>query len=154
MLLVPLNQFAAQQKCLESPTKHKPAGLPVPNPTRSFWIDSPNANPLSKEGSSGELTTDADVCIIGSGITGVSAAYHLSKAIQVEASGELHGASPFSTVILDAREFCQFRSPHKYVFLICNVCRFWSDRLAKRPTLWMTTQSSSVSRKKWRTHET
>jgi hypothetical protein len=103
---VPLNQFSVLQTCLESPTKHKPAGLPVPNPTRSFWIDSPNANPLSKEGSSGPLTTDADICIIGSGITGVSAAYHLAKAI--EASGQHHEAAPLSTVILDAREFCQF----------------------------------------------
>ncbi|KAG6381864.1 FAD dependent oxidoreductase [Boletus reticuloceps] len=61
----------------------KPAGLPSQNPTRSFWADSsPDANPLSREGSTGPLITDADVCIIGSGITGVGVAYHLSEAIE------------------------------------------------------------------------
>ncbi|KIY66345.1 FAD dependent oxidoreductase [Cylindrobasidium torrendii FP15055 ss-10] len=53
--------------------------LPLTNATRSFWIDTPGANPLAKEGSTGQLTHSADVCIIGSGISGISAAYELSK---------------------------------------------------------------------------
>ena len=70
--------------------------LPVPNATKSFWINTPGANPLADEGSHGQLTPEADVCIIGSGISGVSAAYYLSKS-----------ESPLSVVLLEAREFCQ-----------------------------------------------
>ncbi|KAL1738511.1 FAD dependent oxidoreductase, partial [Schizophyllum fasciatum] len=70
---------------------------PHPNPSKSFWIDSaPDANPLAREGSEGPLSTNADVCIIGSGMTGVSAAYALSK--QTPGS---------KVVILEARDFCQ-----------------------------------------------
>ncbi|KAH8825314.1 FAD dependent oxidoreductase [Flagelloscypha sp. PMI_526] len=69
-------------------------GLPVENPTRSFWLDSsPDLNPLAEVGSQGVLPTDADVCIIGSGITGVSTAYHLNGQVKV--------------VILEARKFCR-----------------------------------------------
>ncbi len=71
-----------------------PNDLPVPNPTKSFWINTPGANPLADEGSHGRLTQEADLCIIGSGMSGVSAAYYLSK-------------SNLSVVILEAREFCQ-----------------------------------------------
>lgn len=68
---VPLEQWATHQAVFNQPISHEAAGLPVPNPTRSFWIDSaPDANPLAKEGSEGPLIKDADVCIIGSGITG------------------------------------------------------------------------------------
>ncbi|KAJ7031829.1 FAD dependent oxidoreductase [Mycena alexandri] len=85
----------------------QPADLPHPDPTHSFWTHSPGANPLAGEGSTGELTNEADVCIIGSGITGVSAAYHLANAIQ-------HGTFPVQdegtnkvrAVILEARDFC------------------------------------------------
>ncbi|KAJ7066125.1 FAD dependent oxidoreductase [Mycena amicta] len=83
----------------------QPTPLPVANPTHSFWIDSPGANPLASEGSDGPLTETADVCIIGSGITGVSAAYHLSVAV---ARGEIPSVSdkPLRVVILEARDFC------------------------------------------------
>ncbi|KAF5390115.1 hypothetical protein D9757_003826 [Collybiopsis confluens] len=71
--------------------------LPVLNPTRSFWIDSPDANPLAKEGSKGHLPQETDVCIIGSGITGISTAYHLSTQARDR---------PLNVVILEARDFC------------------------------------------------
>lgn len=71
--------------------------LPVDNPTKSFWLNTPDANPLADAGSTGELTEDADVCIIGSGITGVSAAWHLSNGLERP-----------SVVILEAREFCTY----------------------------------------------
>ncbi|EPQ56210.1 DAO-domain-containing protein [Gloeophyllum trabeum ATCC 11539] len=74
--------------------------LPVANSTKSFWIDSPNANPLATEGSGGTLTTDADVCIIGSGMTGVSTAHHLSELL------ERSSAPPLKAVIFEARDFC------------------------------------------------
>ncbi|KAL1730176.1 FAD dependent oxidoreductase [Schizophyllum commune] len=93
-----LNPFEDSQAVFTSPHAEgfKPAGLPHPNPSKSFWIDSsPDANPLAREGSEGALTSDADVCIIGSGMTGVSAAYALSKQ-----------TPGFKVVILEARNFC------------------------------------------------
>jgi len=105
VLPVPLNQLELSEAVLVSPTAHGPAKLPVPHPTRSFWVDSPGANPFANQGSSGPLTRDADICIIGSGITGVSTAYHLSKAICSSAKeGE---QPPLRVVMLDARDFCQ-----------------------------------------------
>ncbi|KAF8645987.1 hypothetical protein AX16_007414 [Volvariella volvacea WC 439] len=98
---VPLLQEESAQQVLELGPKGLPAGLPVPNPTKSFWVDTPGANPLAKHGSEGPLTQDADVCIIGSGITGVSAAFHLSKM-----ASNVSGEGPLKTVILEARDFC------------------------------------------------
>ncbi|KAL1659566.1 FAD dependent oxidoreductase [Schizophyllum commune] len=94
-----LNPFEDSQAVFTSPhaESFQPAGLPHPNPSKSFWIDSsPDANPLAREGSEGALTSDADVCIIGSGMTGVSAAYALSKQ-----------TPGLKVVILEARNFCQ-----------------------------------------------
>ena len=81
----------------------KPPSLPVHNPTKSFWTHgSRDANPLARAGSEDALTEDADVCIVGSGITGVSTAYHLSKALEKEVARD----APLRAVILDARDFC------------------------------------------------
>lgn len=61
---------------------------------------------LAAEGSEGELTADADVCIIGSGITGVSAAWHLVERLKKrEGEGEGEG---LDIVVLEARDFCAF----------------------------------------------
>jgi NADH dehydrogenase FAD-containing subunit len=79
-------------------------GLPVPNPTRSFWTDTPVANSLATEG---DLCTDIDICIIGSGITGVSAAYHLARLFSLESDGASGNRNPTRAVILEAREFCE-----------------------------------------------
>jgi len=74
--------------------------LPVEHPTKSFWLDTPGANPLADEGSKGPLSEKADVCIIGSGMTGSSAAWHISNLFK--------GASdPLSVVVLEARKFCK-----------------------------------------------
>lgn len=78
-----------------------PATLPVANSTESFWIHTPGANLLANEGSTGPLTQDADICIIGSGMTGVSAAYHLANAVDEFALKDV------KAVVLEAREFCQ-----------------------------------------------
>ncbi|KAF8584249.1 FAD dependent oxidoreductase [Ramaria rubella] len=73
--------------------------LPHNNPTKSFWTHgSQDANPLAKEGSEGPFTNDADIVIIGSGITGVGAAYHLSE---VSCKNNLS----LKVVILEARDF-------------------------------------------------
>ena len=74
-MIVPvfLNKGAGERIVLDQVESHSPAGLPVENPTPSFWTSSaPDANPLAFEGSEGRLTRDADICIIGSGITGES----------------------------------------------------------------------------------
>lgn len=102
ILPVPLNVYADQQRMLLLPTDQGRAPLPIPNSTRSFWIDTPGANPLAKEGSQGTLTADADVCIIGSGITGISAAYHLGIALE----GNKYTETPLKVVVLEARDFC------------------------------------------------
>ncbi|KAH7341127.1 FAD dependent oxidoreductase-domain-containing protein [Rhizoctonia solani] len=79
------------------------APLPSPNATKSFWLDSEaSANPLGQVGSTGPLSEVADIVIVGSGITGCSAAYHLSRLIQ--RSG---GQKNQSVVILEARDFCR-----------------------------------------------
>ncbi|CAE6414073.1 unnamed protein product [Rhizoctonia solani] len=78
------------------------APLPSPNPTKSFWLDSEaSANPLGQAGSKGPLSEVADIVIVGSGVTGCSAAYHLSQLFQ--RSG---GQKNQSVVILEARDFC------------------------------------------------
>ncbi|KAF9445786.1 DAO-domain-containing protein [Macrolepiota fuliginosa MF-IS2] len=78
---------------------------PVSNPTKSFWTDTPNANPLAHEGSTGPLGfggEDVDVCVIGSGITGISAVYHLHRYLEAQGSGGVER----KVVVLEAREFC------------------------------------------------
>ena len=78
----PLTSWSETHDALLNLKDVKPAPLPVPNPTNSFWLDSaPDVNPLAKQGSTESLPDEADVCIIGSGITGVSAAYHLSRLL-------------------------------------------------------------------------
>ncbi|KAI0364567.1 FAD dependent oxidoreductase [Pilatotrama ljubarskyi] len=102
-LPVPLNVLAHQQAVLERPLVDvAPAPLPVPNPTKSFWIDSPDANPLAKHGSQGPLTAHADIAIIGSGITALSAAYHLAILLAHNPAPK-----PLTIVILEARDFCR-----------------------------------------------
>ncbi|KAF9005212.1 FAD dependent oxidoreductase [Cyathus striatus] len=105
VLSVPLLQYDASQAVFASlpedlSASQLSASLPVPNPTRSFWINTPGANPFAREGSDGELTPDADVCIIGSGITGVSTAWHLAKHF------EKNDGQRMQAVILEARDFC------------------------------------------------
>ncbi|KAH9930477.1 FAD dependent oxidoreductase [Epithele typhae] len=72
-----------------------PTPLPVANSTKSFWIDSPGANPLAKVGSTGPLTHSADVCVIGSGISGMSAAYNLASE------------PGLNVAVFEARDFCR-----------------------------------------------
>ncbi|KAF6756559.1 FAD dependent oxidoreductase-domain-containing protein [Ephemerocybe angulata] len=84
------------------PLPTKPVPLPVDKPTKSFWTHSPGANEFAREGAEGELVRDADVVVIGSGLTGISAAYHLAKKLG-ETLGEGEGKR---VVVLEARDFC------------------------------------------------
>lgn len=106
-LPVPLNVLADHDAILQAISSQFRTGsplssLPVANPTQSFWLRSANVVPAPTHGSDGPLTSDADICIIGSGITGVSAAYHLAKLFSTN-----YGHGSVSVVMLEARDFCQ-----------------------------------------------
>lgn len=91
------------QAIFSPPPESASDSFPVTNATRSFWMDgAPGVNPLAQAGSTGPLTADADICIIGSGITGVSVAYHLSKLLGNNATSQ----DALSVVVLEARDFC------------------------------------------------
>ena len=70
-----------------------PPGLPLPNPTVSYWQDPPSH--LARHRSTSDLPRITDVIIIGSGITGSSIAYNLLKQ-----------PSPSSVLLLEARTAC------------------------------------------------
>jgi hypothetical protein len=91
------------QAIFSPPPKSASESLPVSNATQSFWMDgAPGVNPLARAGSTGPLTANADICIIGSGITGVSVAYHISKLFGDNATLQ----DALSVVVLEARDFC------------------------------------------------
>jgi hypothetical protein len=68
-----------------------PPGLPRPQPTTSYWQDPPDV--ISDLRTTALLPKDADIVIVGSGITGASVAYHL-----------LVEQPQLSIVLLEARE--------------------------------------------------
>lgn len=108
VLPIPLGVYSTDVEHFNDYTLNRasPAPLPVPNSTKSFWLHPQSVvNPLADEGSDGYLVQDADVCIIGSGITGVSSAYHLSREIPGK-----------KVVVLEAREFCSC-STYPNIFL-------------------------------------
>ncbi|ESK91144.1 fad dependent oxidoreductase [Moniliophthora roreri MCA 2997] len=96
-LSVPTQQLSESMNVLREKSPNIPSPcLPVSNPTRSYWL---SENPLAKEGSTGPLASnDIDICIIGSGITGVSCAYQLARLGL--------GAFEKQIMILEARDFC------------------------------------------------
>lgn len=81
--------FEAIQRSIE-----QDPGLPVPNPTNSFWLDVPS--PIA-DYKPEKLPEHADVVIIGSGITGASVA----RTLMAEAGG-----SGLTVLMLDARDAC------------------------------------------------
>ncbi|KAG0646717.1 hypothetical protein D0Z07_6189 [Hyphodiscus hymeniophilus] len=72
------------------------ATLPTPNSTKSFWHSEPSKTLLGHRTTS-SLPTTADVVIIGSGISGASAAHHFSQ--------DQHGKD-LDIVMIEAREAC------------------------------------------------
>ncbi|KAH8726572.1 FAD dependent oxidoreductase-like protein [Phaeosphaeriaceae sp. PMI808] len=72
------------------------ATLPTPTSTSSFWHSEPNEFLLGHR-TTEELPVEADIVIVGSGITGASAARYLSE--DARAKGK-------SIVVLDSRDAC------------------------------------------------
>ncbi|KAF1835648.1 FAD dependent oxidoreductase [Decorospora gaudefroyi] len=75
---------------------HQRASLPTPTSTNSFWHTEPDAF-LRGHRTTEALPAEADIVIVGSGITGASAARYLAE--DERASGK-------SIVLLEAREAC------------------------------------------------
>ncbi|KAG8813155.1 hypothetical protein FRC17_001649, partial [Serendipita sp. 399] len=127
-LPVPVDSHADFERFFEESSAPGPASLPVSNPTKAFWThpglskdwprddDDPEGwkriNPYALEGSQGPLSTsEADVVIIGSGITGVSIALELGRLVREANEGIAKDSSSSSSsdlrvVILEARNFC------------------------------------------------
>lgn len=100
---VPLLKHDAVHAALLQTNGGSRTTLPVHTPTRSFWLyGTPDANLLAQEGSTSDLPSDVDICIIGSGITGVSVAYHLAKQFD----GYEHPKKALKVVLMEARDFC------------------------------------------------
>lgn len=81
--------------------RRTPCGKPTVDSTHSFWHTEPS--PLLKgHRTTRELPSQADIVIIGSGITGTSIAHHLLQ--DVHPAGR-RSWTP-SVVMLEAREAC------------------------------------------------
>lgn len=74
--------------------KDSPAGLPVDNPSKSYWLSEPSEILLGHR-TTKDLPQTADVLIIGSGINGAFAAHFLKQK-----------APNLNAVMLEAREAC------------------------------------------------
>ncbi|GKZ26507.1 hypothetical protein AbraIFM66951_002588 [Aspergillus brasiliensis] len=77
-------------------------GLPSRNPTTSFWLRSPH--PDLAKAQSATLPSEADVVIIGSGVTGTSIARTLLKSRKAEKT-QNESKRP-AVVMLEARDIC------------------------------------------------
>lgn len=87
-----------------------PSPLPTRDPLPSYWLQTSNSPGPEQgvysgvgdgDGDAPSLPSTADVVIVGSGITGVSAAYHLASKIPPRYDGQ-----PRTVVVLEARDFC------------------------------------------------
>ncbi|KAK3075793.1 hypothetical protein LTR53_000618 [Teratosphaeriaceae sp. CCFEE 6253] len=82
------------------PRQHSAAGLPSEVSSHSFWHSQPSPL-LTAHRSTRNLPQTADVVVIGSGITGASAAHHLLTS----SKNDTH-SSGLKVVMLEAREAC------------------------------------------------
>ncbi|KAF6765909.1 FAD dependent oxidoreductase-domain-containing protein [Ephemerocybe angulata] len=80
----------------------KSPGIPIPNPTSSYWAQP--ASPLAQRNSdpSVALPDEADIVIIGSGITGTS----FAREILDRSAGNHVQGEPLRIVMLEARDAC------------------------------------------------
>jgi lysine/ornithine N-monooxygenase len=72
------------------------SSLPTSNSTKSFWHSEPSKILLGHQTTT-NLPVSADIVIVGSGISGASAAYHLHKE---------NDGKELNIVMLEAREAC------------------------------------------------
>ncbi|KAJ6442432.1 FAD dependent oxidoreductase [Purpureocillium lavendulum] len=77
-------------------------GLPVPSPTAPYWLADP-PHPALADMQSETLPREADVVIIGSGITAAAAA---KSILEVSGSSSTSAAPPVRVVVLEARQLC------------------------------------------------
>jgi hypothetical protein len=94
----------ATHRMSDAPTSNNPTGsttrrqiLPVPTYTVPYWRTQLHA--IDSHRSSETLPEQCDIAIIGSGMAGVTTAYHLCK------QSKMQGREP-SIVMLEAREVC------------------------------------------------
>ncbi|UNI22197.1 hypothetical protein JDV02_008108 [Purpureocillium takamizusanense] len=82
-------------------------GLPVPHPTSPYWLVDP-PYPTLADMQSGTLPRDADLVIIGSGITAAAAAKSFLEvsASASASSSSSSSSSPPRVVVLEARQLC------------------------------------------------
>ncbi|ETS79412.1 hypothetical protein PFICI_09265 [Pestalotiopsis fici W106-1] len=78
----------------------QPPGLPVPNPSPSYWLEDPPHPELVDTQSPG-LPERADIVIVGSGITGAA----VVRSVLQASSGAAKGGKP-RVVVLEARTLC------------------------------------------------
>ncbi|KAK7457488.1 hypothetical protein CaCOL14_001490 [Colletotrichum acutatum] len=82
-----------------------PPGLPHANPSSPYWLDDPPF-PELVDARSEKLPAEADVVIIGSGITGAAVARSLYTAARDASDGEEGGKKGPRVVVLEARSLC------------------------------------------------
>ena len=77
-----------------------PSGLPIASPSKPYWLEKlpERLQAYRNFRSSPTLPKRANVVIVGSGMSGVSTAYHLAQATSA--------SSDPSVLLLDAREIC------------------------------------------------
>lgn len=87
-------------------------GLPVPNASLPYW-QFPKS-PIANHGADATLPVEADVVIIGSGISGTAVARTLLEH-PTQKQKAMSGA-PINVVMLDAREACS-GATGRYIFV-------------------------------------
>ncbi|KAI0007983.1 FAD dependent oxidoreductase [Xylariaceae sp. FL0662B] len=89
----------------------RPPGLPVPNPTPSYWLEDPPF-PELVDRQSPTLPPEADIVIIGSGITGAAVARAVLQAREEREQEQSKTPQPqqqrrdIVVAVLDARSLC------------------------------------------------
>lgn len=132
-----------------------PPGVPVPNPTNSFWQDAPPYPELVDIHSATGPPETADIVIIGSGITSASIARTFlreldrkgvlnavgSSKLEKEANGAARRRSWVRVLVLEARQLCSGAtgrngghiksSPHELFHRLVHTTKMKPDRAAK-----------------------